>query len=154
MTRHRLSTISLTVGLLAAGVGYLAHTARAQEEAGRKGLVVINLTSGKEDLHAVNMALELAGHALNDDREVIIFLNVRAPELASKSLPTTCGLAGKPPIPETLNQLMKRGAAVLCCPSCMQVLGVQETDLVPGVKLATREALFGRIGERAVVFSY
>jgi predicted peroxiredoxin len=115
---------------------------------------LINLTSGWEDLHAVTMGLELAGHGLNDDREVIVFLNVRGPELAGKNLPTACGLAGKPRIPDMMSQLMKRGATVLCCPSCMNILGVQETDLAPGVKVATKENLFGKLGVGAVVFSY
>ena len=154
MTRYRRSTIILIAGLLATGVGYLAYTARAEEHAGSKGTLVINLTSGKEDPHAVTMALELAGHALDDNRAVIVFLNVRAPELAGKHLPTTCGLPGKPLIPEMIGTLLKRGAVFLCCPSCMKVLGVQEADLVPGVKLATKESLFGGLGEGAVVFSY
>ena len=154
MTRYRRSTAVLIAGLLAMGVGCLAYTARAEEHAGHKGTLVINLTSGKEDPHAVTMALELAGHALDDHRKVIVFLNVRAPELAGKHLPATCGLPGKPLIPEMISKLLKRGAVFLCCPSCMKVLGVQEADLVPGVKLASREGLFGGLGEGAVVFSY
>jgi predicted peroxiredoxin len=151
---HRLSTIILTVGLLAAGVGYAAYTAPAEGQAGPKDALVINPTGGKVDLHAVTMALELAGHALDDNREVIVFLNMRGAELASKNLPATCSLPGKPPIPEMMGKLMARGAVFLCCPSCMQVLGVQETDLAPGVKLASKEGLFGSLGEGAVVFSY
>jgi predicted peroxiredoxin len=142
------------LALLAVGIGYLAHATRASGQAEGKGTLVINLTSGKEDLHAVTMGLELAGHALNDNREVIVFMNVRAPELASKHLPATIGLADKQPIPEMMNDLMKRGASFLCCPSCMKVLGVQETDLVSGVKLASKERLFGPLGAGAVVFSY
>jgi predicted peroxiredoxin len=154
MTKHPRSTIVLTAGLLVAGIGYMAYSARAEEQAGRKGAMVINLTSGKEDVHAVNMALELAGHALDDGREVVVFLNVRAPELGSKDLPATWGLAGKPPISEMMSKLMKRGAVFLCCPSCMQVLGVKEADLADGVKLASKESLFGALGDGAAVFSY
>ncbi|UCH84707.1 MAG: hypothetical protein JSW50_03155, partial [Candidatus Latescibacterota bacterium] len=34
-------------------------------------------SSGIEDTHAVTMALQLAGHALDDERKVVLFFNVR-----------------------------------------------------------------------------
>ena len=134
--------------------GCLTYATRAQEHARTNGTLVINLTSGNEDLHAVNMALELALHGLADQRAVIVFMNVRAPELARKDLPPTLGLANKPPIAEKLKKIMTEGGVVLCCPSCMEVLGVSEAELAPGVKLASREALFGKLGSNTVVFSY
>jgi predicted peroxiredoxin len=139
---------------IAVAAGCLAYTVRAQDQPHRKGTIVVNLTSGTEDLHAVNMALELASHGLSDDRNVIVFLNVRAPELASKRLPAVCGLAGKPPVAELISKLASRGAVFLCCPSCMDVLGVEKEDLVPEVELATKEGLFGGMDTNTVVFSY
>jgi hypothetical protein len=53
-----------------------------------------------------------------------------------------------------IGKIMQRGGVVLCCPSCMQVLGVAESDLVPGVELASREGLFGKLTADSVVFSY
>ena len=39
--------------------------------------VVFNVTSGKKDLHAVTMALQLAGHSMAVKRRVLLFFNVR-----------------------------------------------------------------------------
>ncbi|HUU82078.1 MAG TPA: DsrE family protein [Phycisphaerae bacterium] len=154
MTAYPRLTGGLAACVVLAGLGYVAYTAQADQPQQDKPTIVINLTSGKEDLHSATMALELAGHGLKDGRAVIVFLNVRAPELADKNLPATCGLADKPAIRDTITNLMQEGATFLCCPSCMKVLGVQETDLIPGVKLATRELLFGNMGADTAVFSY
>ena len=52
-------------------------------------VMVINLTSGAdEDLHSVTMAMQLAGHALDDGREVVLFFNVRAVRIPTKTLRT------------------------------------------------------------------
>ena len=47
-----------------------------------KPTLVINLTSGIDNLHAVVMAFHFAEHGLADGREVVVFLNVKAPPLA------------------------------------------------------------------------
>jgi predicted peroxiredoxin len=154
IAEHPRSTVALVVGILMVSVCYVAYAGRTDASARPKGALVVNLTSGQEDLHAVNMALELAGHGLDDGRQVILFLNVRAPEVGSKKLPPTCALAGKLPITDMLRKVIQRGGIVLCCPSCMKVVGIDEADLLPGIKLATREGLFGKLGAESVVFSY
>ena len=55
--------LALVVLLIAATGADRLQARTAGEEA--KGTVLINITSGKEDLHAVTMALQLAVHALD-----------------------------------------------------------------------------------------
>lgn len=131
----------------------LFESAGAQTNAG-KPVLVLNVVSGREDVHAVTMALQLANHALDDGREAVLFLNVRAPDLARRDLPDSLALRGNPGIRTMIADLVKRGAHVLVCPSCAKVMGVTKEDLVDGVNFATRESLFGRLGSSTVVFTY
>lgn len=73
-------------------VALLIGSAAAQEQTvkkqakpvPKKPTLVINLTSGESDLHAVVMGLHFAEHGLADNREVVIFFNVKSPPLALK----------------------------------------------------------------------
>jgi len=141
---------------LAAGVAVAAwsRAPRARAESRPAPTVVINLTSGKEDLHKVTMAYQLANHALDAGREVVLFLNVRGPELGSKQLSSKLAFHQNPPIRKMLTDLVARGATVLACPTCMEVLSLNDTDLLDGIVVADREKLFGNLGLGSVVFSY
>jgi predicted peroxiredoxin len=138
---------------LAGSLLLVLESARAQSRTG-KSTIVLNVTSGREDVHAVTMALQLANHALDDGRAAVLFLNVRAPDLARRDLPDSLVLRGNPPIRRMVAELITRGAAVLVCPSCAKVMGVNRDNLIEGAAFATRESLFGALGPNAVVFTY
>ena len=154
MRNHSMQTIGIVAGLaivVAIGVWWPTAGAAAAKDSPD---FVLNVTSGQEDLHAVTMALQLAGHALHAERDVTVFLNVRAPALAHKNLSDKVAFHGNPPIQKMLTNVMSRGARIIVCPACATVMGVAEGDLLPGVQLASRELLFGQLGPDAVVFSY
>jgi len=154
MTRHprRLIAISICLAVIATA-GVAVFTARA-EEPGQKSTFVLNLTSGQEDLHSVVMGLALAGHALDDGRRVVVFCNVRAPELLRKDLPATTSYENEPPVPAMIADLVKRGAEIQVCPLCMRLLGVPPDNLIPEARVATRDSLFSRLGPQTIVFTY
>jgi predicted peroxiredoxin len=115
--------------------------------------LIVNLTAGPEDLHSAFMALAFASFAV-EDRPVTVFLNVRAPALASLRTPAATGMAGKPTVREQIASLVKAGAKIVVCPTCAGLLGVTGEDLLPGVEFATRESLFGPLDAGAAVMSY
>lgn len=139
------STLTTTVFL---------RPALASEQDTARPTLLLNVVSGKEDVHAVTMAMQLANHGLNDNRHVVLFLNVRGPELATKDLPDSFALGANPPVRKMLADLIAKGADVLVCPACAKVMGVKETEIVAGTKMATRETLFGNLDANAVVFTY
>ena len=49
---------------------------------------------------------------------------------------------------------MKKGAKIVVCPGCLKVAGLTKGDLLPGLELGTKEALFGPLDENGAVFSY
>jgi predicted peroxiredoxin len=115
---------------------------------------VVNLTRGEDDLHAVWMGLRLVEHALDDGRDVTVFMNVHAAPLARKDLSLDVRFEDTEPIREMLARLQQRGARILVCPSCMELTDVTEDDLLDGAAVASRESLFGKLGPDATVFSY
>lgn len=141
------------VALVVLAGAAVLHSGPAAGQESKPGLV-LNVTSGREDLHAVTMALQLAGHGLNDGRAVTLFLNVRAPDLARADLPESLAFGGNPPVRKMLADLLGRGATVLVCPACAEAMGVKASDLLAGVEMATREALFAKLDANTVVFTY
>ncbi len=148
-----IAGVTALVVIAVSGLGGLALR-DAQAAADDKPVLLINLTSGKEDLHAVTMGLQLAGHGLAAERDVVLFMNVRASELARKDLTPSLIFSDNPPVKQMLADLMAKGVHVYVCPACAKAIGVTEADIVPGAKMATRELLFGKLGPDAVVFTY
>ena len=147
--------VLVVAAVVVLGLGFtLSERSAIAQQSAAKGTILFNVTSGQNDLHAATMAMQLAGHSLDDGRDVIIFLNVRAPVFASKKVEGELSFHGNPDVPTMLKDLMKRGAKVLVCPHCMDAMDVTEADLIAGAKPATRESLLGPLGPNAVVFSY
>jgi sulfur relay (sulfurtransferase) complex TusBCD TusD component (DsrE family) len=117
-------------------------------------VLVLNVTSDpQQDPHSVTMALQLAGHGLDDGREVVLFFNVRAVPVATVDLPPELAFHAEP-IADLLAGLVARGAEVHVCPHCMKALEVPESALIQGAVVTSREALFGKLGRDTQVFSY
>jgi predicted peroxiredoxin len=143
--------VLLSVGMASV---WLAGSEVSANQTAKKPVFVLNLTSGKEDLHAAWMGLQLAEHALNDGRDVILFLNVHAAELASNKIAADLAFRDKPPMHKHLGYLTSRGAKLLVCPACLEALGIKTNELIEEAQLASRESLFGPLGPDAHVFSY
>jgi uncharacterized protein len=150
-------TLALTLAALFAISALTPASARkkaSEEEETVKAPLLISITSGREDLHSVTMAYQLADHGLEDGRGVTLFLSVRAPELASSGLPDTVFFRDNPPLKQMLADLIAKGGRVYVCPHCMAVHGLAEEDLVEGAAVASRETVFGPLDAGAGVFSF
>ncbi|TWU37749.1 hypothetical protein Q31b_45380 [Novipirellula aureliae] len=120
-----------------------------------KPTLVINLTSGPDDLHAVSMGLNFAGHGIADGREVVVFFNVKSPPLARKDLADSVRFQDKEPIHTLITDLLKNGAKMFVCPMCAEITEVSEDQLTPGIELIKdRKQLFDYLHSNSVVFSY
>jgi len=141
--------------------GYKARLAGAGREGVRtdggpvsKRGVLVNITAGKDDLHAVSMALGLAQHALDDGRDAAVFLNVAAPVFAAKDLPQDVQYADFPPVSKMLADFMDSGGKVYVCRHCSHVCGVEEDELIEGISVTGHTDLFPQLDGGTAVFSY
>ena len=116
--------------------------------------VVLNITSGKDDLHAVSMAVALAIHSLEHGHKTVIFLNVHAPELAAKDLGDDVKYADFPPVKQMLTTFMEKGGTLYACEHCTGVCGVKSENLLDGIAITKHGKLLGELNGNSLVFSY
>jgi predicted peroxiredoxin len=152
--RLALATFGLCGLALIAGCDDAAPTAQQAPANSGPRIILFNITSGaEEDPHAVTMALQLAGHALDDGRSVVLFFNVRGVGVPTAALPEDLAFHEKP-IKQLLANLMQRGAEAHVCPHCMAALEIGEEDLMAGAVVTNREQLFAKLGPNTNVFTY
>lgn len=145
----------LTVAAALACMALLAQLSPGMRIAAQtKPAVLVNMTSGLDDLHAISMGLGLAGHAAEAGHEVIVFLNVHTPVIAAADFDESVLYADFPPIKTMLANVIEKGAHVYACRHCTEVCGVDPDALVEGVTAASHHDLLERLPAGAVSFSF
>ncbi|MCC6145025.1 MAG: DsrE family protein [Candidatus Hydrogenedentes bacterium] len=139
-------TAALTFSMLSGGV-----LSGAQEN---KPGILVNVTSGKDSLHAVSMGLGLAKTALEKGQEVVVFLNVDAAVFATKSLGDDVQIADFAPVKKLVGDIIAAGGTVAVCEHCAHVCKVDTTDLVDGAVLSAHGSVLDMLKPGMVGFSY
>jgi predicted peroxiredoxin/copper chaperone CopZ len=116
--------------------------------------ILVNITRGKNELHAVSMALGLAQSAIKDGRPASIFLNVEAPVFAAKDLDNQLQYSDFPPIKKLLADFLATGGRMMVCRHCASVANLKQEDMIDGVKVLDHQELFSSMTPGTVVFSY
>jgi len=144
-----------------AKAGYKARLASAAAQStpatldgSNKQPILVNITRGKAELHAVSMAIGLAQSAIKDGRQAIVFLNVEAPVFAARDLSGEVKYADFPPVKNMLADFIAAGGRVLVCGHCAHVVKLKQEDMIEGVKLLAHGELFTAITPQTTVFSY
>jgi sulfur relay (sulfurtransferase) complex TusBCD TusD component (DsrE family) len=99
------------------------------------------------------MAPQLAGHALNENKDVVLFFNVRGVSVPTKTFPIELAFHEKP-ITTLLQDLLARGAEVHVCQHCMNAMGITVEDSIDGAVMTDSKKLFAHLGSITVVFTY
>jgi uncharacterized protein len=154
----RVSTETILAAIVAAG--YKGRLASADQRisatvttSGKQPLLV-NITRGKNELHAVSMALSLAHSAIKDGRTAAVFLNVEAPVFAAKDLGADLKFADFPPVKKMLADFVAAGGRVLVCGHCAHIVKLEQRDMIDGAKVLAHGELFAATTPGTVVFSY
>jgi len=114
--------------------------------------VLIHITHASDDAHRAVMALKMAT-MMSENKDVLVYLDIKGIELVLKdakdvTYPTF------PSAQESLKTLIDRGITVYACPGCMKAAGKTADDLIPGVKLAEKEAFFNFTKGRIITLDY
>ena len=121
--------------------------------AGQK--VVVNLATGLEDAERVTVAFLVGGAALDQGKQVAIFLTKEAVRLATPGVAVGVACEGCPPLPKIFEQFAEKGGELLACPFCVNSRGIDDSNLVANARIAGATPLWEWIGdEPATVFSY
>lgn len=162
MSRQRLSALCL-MAVVFAGLAGLACQSTKKETAPQP-IIFLHVLSGMSELTRATEAMVFAGVALDEGREVVIFLSANGPELARRDEPTKPFVVGQrvdaapdsvaPPAPnQTLKTLIGRGAQVYVCPHCLKTLKIAPESLMEGVVVSIKARLFHKM-PNLTVFSY
>jgi predicted peroxiredoxin len=116
--------------------------------------VVINLATGLDDGERVTVAFLVAGAALEQGKQVAMFLTKEAVRLALPGVADAVVCEGCPPLARLFEQYASGGGELLVCPICFNAKKLDEGQLVPNARLAGATPLWEWIGEGATVFSY
>jgi predicted peroxiredoxin len=116
--------------------------------------VVVNLATGLEDAERVTVAFLVGGAALEQGKQVAMFLTKEAVRLALPGYAEAVACEGCPPLSRLLQQYSDGGGELLVCPICFSARKLEESSLVPQARLAGATPLWEWIGEGATVFSY
>jgi predicted peroxiredoxin len=117
--------------------------------------VVINLATGLEDGERVTVALLVAAAAVDQGRQVTMFLTKEAVRMALPGYAQATACDGCPPLSRLLEQSTAGGGQLLVCPVCFNARKLDDADLVPNARLGGATPLWDWIGgDHATVFSY
>lgn len=116
--------------------------------------VVINLATGHEDAERVTVAYLVATAALDQGKQVAMFLTKEAVRLGVPGYAEAVEAAGAPPVSRLSEQFNEGGGELLVCPICFNGRNLDESQLVPNARLAGATPLWEWIGDAATVFSY
>ena len=122
--------------------------------ADRGGKVVINLATGLEDPERVTVAFLVGGAAVEQGKQVVMFLTKEAVRLAVPGVAEVVACDGCPPLSRLFQQFAENGGELFVCPICVTARKIPE-DFVANARLAGATPLWEWVGEEAAtVFSY
>jgi predicted peroxiredoxin len=116
--------------------------------------VVINLATGLEDAERVTVAFLVGGAAVEQGKQVAMFLTKEAVRLGLEGYGEAVACEGCPPLQRLVQQFADGGGELLVCPICFSARKLDDGKLVGNARLAGASPLWDWIGESATVFSY
>ena len=122
--------------------------------ADRGAKVVINLATGLEDPERVTVAFLVGGAAVEQGKQVVMFLTKEAVRLAVPGVAEVVACDGCPPLSRLFQQFAENGGELFVCPICVTARKIPE-EFVANARLAGATPLWEWVGEEAAtVFSY
>jgi predicted peroxiredoxin len=117
--------------------------------------VVINLATGLEDAERATVAFLVGGAAVEQGKQVAMFLTKEAVRLGLPGYAEAVACDGCPPLSRLLQQYADGGGELLVCPICFSARKLDEAQLTDNARLAGATPLWEWIGSDDVtVFSY
>jgi len=138
----------------AAGCNNQPSADAATDKNGKSTVLVVVTSDPKQDPQAVDMAVKMAGFALEEKRNVAMFFAVQGVHLPTKAFSDEFAFQTNDSLKGQLKKVVERGAEIHVCPVCMKPAGIEEGDLIQGAMVTTRPKLFKHIGPDTAVFTF
>ena len=146
--RKSLRYVMMTAFLALIASGQIVQ---AEDETPRDG-VFLHISHGVNKPHRVLMALNMAS-LMAESRDVLVYFDIDGIELVLKDAPDLT-YSHFPASKAQLEKLIGMGIGVYACPGCLKAAGKTPADLMPGVKVADKDAFFAFTEGRILTLDY
>lgn len=116
--------------------------------------VVVGCSHGEEDPDRVAVSYLTAGAALDQGKEVILWLTVEGVRLGLQGYADKIRAGQEPPVERLHAQFIEKGGEFYVCPICFNERGLDESELVENAALKGATPLMEFAGDGALVFNY
>jgi uncharacterized protein len=118
------------------------------------GRVIVGCSHGAEDPDSVIVAYLVAGAALDQGKDVVLWLTSEGVRLGLNGYADTIRVDKDPPVARVHAQFIEKGGRFFVCPICLGERGLDESEFVPGAELKGATPLMEFAGDGAMTFSY
>jgi predicted peroxiredoxin len=116
--------------------------------------VLVNLTTGMEDPEKVTLAFLVAGAALEQGKEAVIWTTKEAVRIGLPGTLQGEACDGCPPLERLLDQFRAGGGKLWLCPICVNARGLQDAEKLDIVSIVGATPMWEWAGNDTTVFSY
>lgn len=118
------------------------------------GRVVVGCSHGEEDPDSVVVAYLTAGAALDQGKEVVMWLTSDGVRLGLGGYADKIRQDKDPPVARVHAQFAEKGGRMYVCPVCFKERGLSDGDLVDNAELKGASPLMEFASEGAMTFTY
>jgi len=118
------------------------------------GRVVVGCSKGEEDPDTVAVAYLTAGAALDQGKEVVLWLTSDGVRLGIRGYADPIRSDKDPPIGRLHRQFIEKGGRFYVCPICFKERELNEDELVENAELKGASPLMEFAGDGALTFTY
>ena len=118
------------------------------------GRVIVGCSHGEEDPDRVVVAYLTAGAALDQGKDVVMWLTSEGVRLALDGYVDPIRAGHEPPVKRVHDQFIDKGGRFYVCPICFNERDLDESKLVQNAELQGATPLMRYAGEGAMTFTY
>src|SRR3954467_14046598 len=118
------------------------------------GRVIVGCSSGEDNPDRVIVAYLTAGAALDQGKEVVMWLTSDGVRLALQGYVDPIRVDQEPPVRRVHDQFIDKGGRFYVCPICFNERGLDESELVENAELKGATPLMEFAGDGAMTFMY
>ena len=118
------------------------------------GRVIVGCTHGDEDPDRVVVSYLTAGAALDEGKEVVMWLSSDGVRLALRGYVDPIREDQEPPVKRVHDQFIEKGGRFYVCPICFNERQLDEAQLVDNAELKGATPLMQFAGDGAMTFTY